>query len=106
VLSAGEAHNQAYVRRSTEDSLLDFERIAAVREQRPGMRGSPRLRLLHSGAVSEARVVEIAIRLAKIGADEIIVADTVGYGDPGQVRRLGAVVAAVRPLPFGGWLGN
>jgi hydroxymethylglutaryl-CoA lyase len=35
-----------------------------------------------------------------MGADEIIVADTVGYGDPGQVRRLmTAVIAAVRPLP-------
>ncbi|OIQ67650.1 hydroxymethylglutaryl-CoA lyase YngG [mine drainage metagenome] len=35
-----------------------------------------------------------------MGADEIIVADTVGYGDPGQVRRLmKAVVAAVGRIP-------
>lgn len=106
VLSASEAHNQANVRRSTEESILDFERIVAARDQRPGMRIglgagiATAFGCTISGAVSEARVVEIAVRLAKMGADEIIVADTVGYGDPGQVRRLmGAVIAAVRPLP-------
>jgi hydroxymethylglutaryl-CoA lyase len=106
VLSASEEHNQANVRRSTEDSLLDFARIAAARDQRPGTRIglgagiATAFGCTISGAVSETRVVEIAVRLAKMGADEVIVADTVGYGDPGQVRRLmGAVVAAVRPLP-------
>jgi len=50
--------------------------------------------------VSEARVVEIAVRLAEMGADEIIVADTVGYGDPRQVRRLmAAVISAVGRVP-------
>ena len=106
VLSASEAHNQANVRRSTEDSLTDFARIAAARDQRPGMRIglgagiATAFGCTISGAVSETRVVEIAVRLAGMGADEIIIADTVGYGDPGQVRRLmGAVIAAVRPLP-------
>jgi hydroxymethylglutaryl-CoA lyase len=105
-LSASEAHNQANVRRSTEDSLTDFARIAAARDQRPGMRIglgagiATAFGCTISGAVSETRVVEIAVRLAGMGADEIIIADTVGYGDPGQVRRLmGAVIAAVRPLP-------
>ena len=106
VLSASEAHNQANVRRSTEESLQDFARIAAARDQRPGARIglgagiATAFGCTISGAVSEARVVEIAVRLAGMGADEIIVADTVGYGDPGQVRRLmSAVIAAVRPLP-------
>ncbi len=106
VLSASEAHNQANVRRSTDDSLTDFARIAAARDQRPGMRIglgagiATAFGCTISGAVSETRVVEIAERLAGMGADEIIVADTVGYGDPGQVRRLmSAVIAAVRPLP-------
>jgi hydroxymethylglutaryl-CoA lyase len=102
VLSASEAHNLANVRRSTEESLADFARIAELRDQRPG----PRIALASgiatafgctiSGAVDEGRVVEIARRLVETGADEIIVADTVGYGDPGQVRRLvKAVIAAV-----------
>ncbi|MBV9565472.1 MAG: hydroxymethylglutaryl-CoA lyase [Bradyrhizobium sp.] len=102
VLSASEAHNLANVRRGTEESLVDFGRIAALRDQRSG----PRIALASgiatafgctiSGAVDEGRVVEIARRLVDMGADEIIVADTVGYGDPGQVRRLlKAVIAAV-----------
>ncbi len=102
VLSASEQHNLANVRRSTEESLQDFARIAAVRDQRPGTRISlaggiaTAFGCTIAGAVSEARVVEIAVRLAEMGADEIIVADTVGYGDPGQVRRLlTAVIAAV-----------
>jgi hydroxymethylglutaryl-CoA lyase len=106
VLSASEAHNLANVRRSTEESLQDFARIAALRDQRSG----PRIALgggiatafgcTIAGAVPEARVVEIAVRLAEMGADELIVADTVGYGDPRQVRRLmTAVIAAVGRVP-------
>jgi hydroxymethylglutaryl-CoA lyase len=106
VLSASEEHNQSNVRRSTEDSLLDFERIASARDQRLGTRIAlsggiaTSFGCTISGAVSEARVIEIAVRLARAGADEIMVADTVGYADPGQVRRLmAAVIAAVHPLP-------
>jgi hydroxymethylglutaryl-CoA lyase len=106
VLSASEAHNLANVRRSTEESLQDFARIVAVRNQRPGTRISlaggiaTAFGCTIAGAVSEVRVVELAVRLAEMGADEIIVADTVGYGDPGQVRRLlRAVIGAVGRIP-------
>ena len=106
VLSASEEHNLANVRRTTEESLQDFARIAAVRDQRAGIRISlaggiaTAFGYTIAGAVSEARVVEIAMRLAEMGADEIIVADTVGYGDPGQVRRLmTAVIASVGKVP-------
>lgn len=106
VLSASEEHNLANVRRSTEESLQDFARIAAVRDQHPGTRIAlaggiaTAFGCTIAGAVSEARVVEIAVRLVEMGADEIIVADTVGYGDPGQVRRLmTAVMAAVGQTP-------
>jgi hydroxymethylglutaryl-CoA lyase len=106
VLSASEAHNHANVRRSTEESLADFARIVAARDAHPGQRAALGAGIATAfgctiqGAVPEARVIEIAGRLAEAGADEIIVADTVGYADPGQVRRiLAAVVAAVAPRP-------
>jgi hydroxymethylglutaryl-CoA lyase len=106
VLSASEEHNLANVRRSTEESLQDFARIAAVRDQRRGTRIAlgggiaTAFGCTIAGAVSEARVVEIAVRLVEMGADEIIIADTVGYGDPRQVRRLmAAVMAAVGRVP-------
>ena len=109
VLSASEAHNQANVRRSTQESLDDFVRIVALRDE--VAKGNKRKISIGagiataygctiSGAVSEKRVVQIAEQLARSGADEIIVADTVGYANPAQVERLmRAVVCVVRSRP-------
>lgn len=106
VLSASEQHNLANVRRTTDESVADFKRIVALRDAGDGVRVNLGAGIATSfgctiqGEVPEARVVDLAVQLAEAGADEIMVADTVGYGDPGQVRRiLSAVVAAVRPLP-------
>ncbi len=106
VLSASEAHNLANVRRSTQESLDDFFRIVARRDEIARGRVSIGAGIATSfgctisGAVSEKRVVEIAEQLARAGADEIILADTVGYGNPGQVERLvRAVVRAVGDVP-------
>jgi hydroxymethylglutaryl-CoA lyase len=106
VISASEMHNQANVRRSTDESLLDFRRITAVRKDTAqhceiiagGIATAFGCTL--QGAVSEARVIDIAEQLAAAGADEILLADTVGYADPYQVARLiKAVRAAVTPRP-------
>ena len=52
------------------------------------------------GEVDEARVVEMARRLAEAGPVEVALADTIGVGDPAQVTRLvSAVRAAIHPLP-------
>jgi hydroxymethylglutaryl-CoA lyase len=109
VLSASEAHNQANVRRSTQESLDDFVRIVALRDEvAKGNKGkisagagiATAYGCTISGAVSEKRVVQIAAQLARSGADEIIIADTVGYANPAQVERLmRAVVRAVGSRP-------
>ena len=109
VLSASEAHNQANVRRSTQESLDDFVRIVALRDEvAKGNKGKISIGAgiataygcTISGAVSEKRVVQIAEQLARSGADEIIVADTVGYANPAQVERLmRTVVCAVGCRP-------
>jgi hydroxymethylglutaryl-CoA lyase len=108
VLSASEAHNQANVRRSTQQSLDDFVRIVARRDEvAKGNKGKISIGAgiataygcTISGAISEKRVVQIAEQL-RSGADEIIVADTVGYANPAQVERLmRAVVCAVGSRP-------
>jgi hydroxymethylglutaryl-CoA lyase len=108
VLSASEAHNQANVRRSTQQSLDDFVRIVARRDEvAKGNKGKISIGAgiataygcTISGAISEKRVVQIAEQL-RSGADEIIVADTVGYANPAQVERLmRAVVRAVGSRP-------
>jgi hydroxymethylglutaryl-CoA lyase len=95
VISASESHNRANVRRSTDESALDFERIvdlcrAHVGAARPKVVGgiSTALGCTIEGPVSPDKVRQLAERLVKAGADEIILADTVGYADPAAVRRL------------------
>lgn len=99
VISASESHNRANVRRSTEESALDFERIVDLcRAQPPAARPqivggiSTALGCTIEGKVSEESVRRLALRLVKAGADELILADTVGYADPAAVRRLFSVV--------------
>jgi hydroxymethylglutaryl-CoA lyase len=95
VLSASEEHNLANVRRTTDESIADFRRIMAERDGR-GL--TQRVQVAAGiatsfgctiqGVVPEKRVIEIVQIMAEAGADEISLADTVGYGNPDQVRRL------------------
>jgi hydroxymethylglutaryl-CoA lyase len=55
------------------------------------------------GAVPASRVRELATRLAEMGADEIMLADTVGYAQPRQVQALFEQVRQdINGLPLGG----
>jgi len=105
VLSVSESHNQANVRCSTEASLAMLETLLTERNARGG--GQIAVALATSfgcsieGAISEARVISIAERLARAGVDEINLADTVGYGDPVQVERIFTNVSkAVGAIPL------
>ncbi|MBI3067530.1 MAG: hydroxymethylglutaryl-CoA lyase [Betaproteobacteria bacterium] len=108
VISVSESHNRANVRRSTEESAADFERSVALcrsrpKEARPVVVGglATALGCTMEGKVPEDRVRRLAVRLAEAGADEIILADTVGYGDPAMVRRLfGAVTRDLGAVPI------
>ena len=95
VLSASEEHNLSNVRKPTDASLAEFSDLVAERDSR-GLAGKVELSCAIAtafgcsiqGEVPEARVFEIGAQLAAAGADEINVADTVGYGNPFQVRRI------------------
>ena len=95
VLSVSEAHNQANVRRSVEDSLDDFSRIVEYRDAHDeyhdvvisgGM--ATAFGCAISGKVEASDVMAVAEALVERGADRIGVADTVGHANPGQVRAL------------------
>ncbi len=93
VLSVSEGHNLSNVRRSTAESVEDFKRIVArVREaeNRPilcaGLATSFGCSI--EGAVDEDRVRALAGEIAAAGADELMLADTVGYGNPDAVARV------------------
>jgi hydroxymethylglutaryl-CoA lyase len=109
VVSASEAHNMANVRRTTDESIAEFRKIVTERDAR-GLKSKTRIAggiatafgCTLQGNVPEPRVVEVAGLLALAGADMIYLADTVGYGNPGQVRRLFSLVCKeVAPLKVG-----
>ena len=94
VISVSESHNRANVRRSTDESAADFERMVELVRHYPGRKPivvgglSTALGCTIEGAVSQDAVRRLATRLAQAGAREIILADTVGYADPASVKRL------------------
>lgn len=94
VLSISEAHSQSNVRRSTDEAIAEFERIVVLKQTDAGRDMVLGVGLATSfgctlqGHVAPERVFEVARRVADGGADELIVADTVGYGHPAQVKEL------------------
>ncbi|MGA8401338.1 MAG: hydroxymethylglutaryl-CoA lyase, partial [Stellaceae bacterium] len=105
VLSVSNGHNLSNVRRPTEESIEDFRRVVALCHS-----GSKPARIncglatsfgcTIEGDVDEDRVRRIANEIAEAGADGIILADTVGYGQPAAIERVfRKVIADVAPLP-------
>jgi hydroxymethylglutaryl-CoA lyase len=94
-ISVSEAHSMSNVRKSTAQAIEDFARMGdLVRSQ--GQAGRPQLVGACStafgcslqGTVAEEDVVRVAVALREAGADAISLADTVGYANPEQVKRL------------------
>jgi hydroxymethylglutaryl-CoA lyase len=91
VVSASEAHNLANVRRSVQESLAEIERVA----QRCRAAGVPWSGYVstafgcpYEGAVPVERVLAVSRRLAELGANAIALGDTIGAGNPRQVREV------------------
>jgi hydroxymethylglutaryl-CoA lyase len=107
VLSVSEGHNLSNVRRSTGESIEDFRRVVQLcREQGGATRPRVNCGLATAfgctieGDVDEDRVRRIANEVAEAGADGIILADTVGYGQPAAIGGVfRKVIADVAPLP-------
>ncbi len=90
-VSASEAHNQANVRRSREESLADLESIFALAQDRQvpvsGIIavafGCP-----YQGKVPRTEVLKIAKLFTGLGADRVSLADTTGLANPKQVSEI------------------
>lgn len=98
-VSASNEHSLANVRMTTEQAVAEAKKICAWRDTLPaGARPAVGIAISTSfgcslaGPVSEDRVVALAVQLAAGGADTVHLADTVGYANPGQVKRLVARV--------------
>ncbi|HEX5465257.1 MAG TPA: hydroxymethylglutaryl-CoA lyase [Candidatus Limnocylindrales bacterium] len=100
--AASDAFTQHNIGQSVAESLGTFRPVLAVaRERGWWTRGyvSTAFGCPYTGRVEPARVVEVALALADLGAEEICLGDTIGVGVPSQVHELtAAVLAAGLPL--------
>ena len=94
-VSVSEAHSMSNVRKTTAQAIEDFSRMAGLlRSQTKGRRAqlvgacSTAFGCSLQGVVAEDDVVRVALALREAGADAISLADTVGYANPEQVKRL------------------
>jgi hydroxymethylglutaryl-CoA lyase len=101
--SASDSHSLKNVKRPAVEafaSLLELIRqaVGSGLDVRAGIQCA--FGCVYEGAVAEDRVIEMAVRLAETGANELNLADTTGMANPLQVRRLVAKTrAAVPHLP-------
>ena len=106
--AASEEFNQRNAGTTVEDSIQSAERIVS-RAHEDGIRATVTIGTAFGcpfeGAIDPGRVLEIAARLVGGGADEIVLADTVGVGVPRQVRSLVTEAARLGP-PVGVHLHN
>jgi len=93
VVSASNAHSLSNVGRSTADAVGEFGEIVRLRDHL-GVTTELSVGIATSfgcsiaGRVPESDVLRIAEELLSLGAQEISLADTVGYANPRQVARL------------------
>jgi hydroxymethylglutaryl-CoA lyase len=102
VLSISEGHNQNNVRRSTAESIADLKRVIELRDSlEPGRRVQVMAGLATcfgctiEGPVDEKRVFTIAAEVLALKPDALMLADTVGYGNPAAIRRVFREVLAM-----------
>jgi hydroxymethylglutaryl-CoA lyase len=102
--SASNSHSLKNVKRPAAEafaSLLDLIRqaVGSGMQVRAGVQCA--FGCVYEGVVAEDRVIEMAVRLAQTGANELNLADTTGMANPLQVKRLIARTrAAVPHLPI------
>ncbi len=94
-VSASRAHSLANVRMTPEQMVEEVRRCVVLRDglaaaQRPAIEGavSTAFGCTMQGPVPEDDVVRLAGLLVDAGVDSVALADTVGYANPAQVKRL------------------
>ena len=99
-VAATESFSRANINRSIEQSLEDAHQVttasrhagARVRAYISVAFGCP-----YEGPVSPARVLPVAERLFELGAEEVVLGDTIGVATPSDVSRLMDVLLPLAP---------
>ena len=106
-VSVSESHSRANLNRTPDEQITEVDRVVRwVREQPRRMEVeaacSTAFGCSIDGVVTTDQVVRVATGLAAAGADDIALADTVGYGHPTQIKKVvRAVRAAIGPKLVG-----
>jgi hydroxymethylglutaryl-CoA lyase len=94
-VSASRAHSASNVRMSPEDMVAQVRQCVVLRDalpagRRPQIEGAVATAFgcTLQGPVPEDEVVRFAAMLAEAGCDGVALADTVGYANPAQVKRM------------------
>lgn len=99
--AASEAFSQKNINCSIAESIDRFREVAAAaKANKLRLRGSISCTLgcPYQGEVSPAAVTDVVRRLRDLGCDEIDIADTIGVGTAGQVKRLFEQLAHEFPM--------
>jgi hydroxymethylglutaryl-CoA lyase len=98
-VSASRKHSESNVRMTPEQMVEQVRQCCAMRDALPAEQRveieagvATAFGCTLQGVVPEDEVVRLAVALAAAGVDAVALADTVGYANPAQVRRLFAKV--------------
>lgn len=98
-LSVSETHSLANLRRTHDQVIEEVKGVVELIRQlpegeRPHFEGSLStvFGCTLEGAIPDAQILSLAVRLMEAGCDEIGLSDTTGYATPGEVKRLVALV--------------
>lgn len=91
ILSASESHNQKNVNRTVAESMAGLRQVirtavaegVTVRAYVSTVFGCP-----YEGPVDPRRTLDLALELLELGAEQIALGDTIGAGNPRQVREI------------------
>ncbi len=95
VLSVSEEHNLANVRKTVDQSFAEFENVVALRSENPDWKNvtiqgciATSFGCTIKGKVDPDDVLKCVDRYLSLGADEVTLADTVGYAAPSEIANL------------------
>jgi hydroxymethylglutaryl-CoA lyase len=94
-VSASEAHSMSNIRMTCAEAIESAKRIVAFRDGLPeGERPHIEVGISTAfgcsiqGDVDEDFAIDMAVQLANAGADTVGLSDSVGYGNPAQIKRM------------------
>ena len=100
-LAATEEFNQRNGNRSLADALAGAEKLLAIADRPVTVTVSVAFGCPFEGRVDPGGVADLCARLAAAGADELVLADTIGVATPGHVRRLIERIGSLGPTTGG-----